>query len=350
MNRKKTSITTGAENVLWDLSDLYKFPEAEAISKDKEHLRKLASNFSKKYKGKVAELTAAEYANALNEYEEIIQIAGKLGSYAQLIWSTNTEDPAFGKLLQNIRELSSEISQKLVFFDVEWLHVDDEHASTLIESQELSRWKHYLETSRRYKEHTLSEEAEKIMSAKSVTSRSAWNRYFDETLGAARFELDGESLTEQQVLSKLHNPDRELRERAHQSLTKTFRNHSRTLTFVFNTILADKYTNDKLRGYDSWISSRNLANEIDQKTVDSLINAVTDNYGLVQRYYNLKRNLLGYEKLYDYDRYAPLAKNRKQIQWKQAKQDVLEAYGDFHPKMKRVAGKFFDNKDRKSVV
>lgn len=344
MSNKKITEKTGAEDIKWDLSDLYKTPQDKALLIDKDALRKLADQFAGKYKGTVAKLSPAEYAQALKDYERIVELAGKIGSYSQLIWSTNTEDPALGKLLQEARELGSEISQKLVFFDVEWLKVDDEKADKFIESEELNQWKHYLVASRLYKKHTLSEDAEKVMSAKSVTSRSAWNRYFDETLGAARFELDGESLTEQQALSKLHNPDRELRKRAHQSLTATFKDHSRTLTFVFNTILADKYTNDKLRGYDSWISSRNLANEIDQSTVDSLIDAVTDKYNLVQRYYKLKRSLLGYEKLYDYDRYAPLKKSKKKIEWNQAKENVLEAYGDFHPDMKRIAGEFFDKR------
>lgn len=341
-NSKETK--TGAGDVVWDLSDLYDSINAPELKEDKQKVKNLADQFAKSYKGKVADLDAAEHAEALKDYEEIVQIAGKIGSYAQLIWSTNTEDPALGKLLQEARELGSEISQKLVFFSVEWLKVDNEIADELIESDELDRWKHYLTTSRLYKKYTLDEEAEKVMSAKSVTSRSAWNRYFDETLGAARFELDGESLTEQQVLSKLHSPDRDLRERAHKSLTSTFKDHSRTLTFVFNTILSDKHTNDKLRGYESWITSRNLANEIDQSTVDSLVDAVTGKYDLVQRYYKLKKELLGYDKLYDYDRYAPLTKSRKKISWEQACENVLEAYGDFHPGMKKIAGEFFDKK------
>jgi len=344
MSNSKNETLTGAEEITWDLSDLYASIDDPELEKDKEKVRNLAKDFSDKYKGRVSDLTAEEHAESLNEYEEIAQLAGKIGSYAQLKWSTNTEDPALGKLLQEARELGSEISQTLVFYSVEWLKVGDEEANKLIENPILGKWKHYLETSRLYKPHTLSEEAEQVMSAKSVTSRSAWNRYFDETLGAARFDLDGESLTEQQVLSKLHSPDRDLRKRAHQSLTSTFQDHSRTLTFVFNTILSDKQTNDKLRGYDSWISSRNLANEIDQSTVDSLINSVTGKYDLVQRYYRLKKELLGYDKLYDYDRYAPLASTRKQVSWEEARENVLEAYGDFYPDMKKIAGEFFSKR------
>lgn len=344
MNTSSNGTPTGAEEITWDLSDLYSSIDDPALEQDKQKVQSLARDFSEKYKGRVADLSAEEHAESLEEYEVIVELAGKIGSYAQLKWSTNTEDPALGKLLQEARELGSEISQILVFFSVEWMKVKDDRADELIEHSKLDRWKHYLTTSRLYKPHTLSEDAEKVMSAKSVTSRSAWNRYFDETLGAARFDLDGESLTEQQVLSKLHSPDRDLRKRAHQSLTNTFGDHSRTLTFVFNTILSDKHTNDKLRGYESWIASRNLANEIDQSTVDSLIKSVTGKYDLVQRYYKLKRDLLGYDNLYDYDRYAPLASTQKQISWDEARENVLEAYGNFHPEMKNIAEEFFSKR------
>ncbi|MDR9366715.1 MAG: M3 family oligoendopeptidase [Balneolaceae bacterium] len=333
----------GAENIHWDLSDLYNSPTDTALESDTNRVIKKADEFNAAYRGRVAELDAAEFAKMLQEYEDIIQILGKIGSYAHLIWSTNTEDSELGKLLQKSNELSSEVSQKLVFSDVEWLKIEDEKANKLIQSDELSKWKHYLEVSRLYKEHTLSEEAEKVMSAKSVTGRAAWNRYFDETLGAARFELDDEMLTEQEVLSKLHEPNRDLRKKAHASLTDTFQDHSRTLTFIFNTILADKSTNDKLRKYDSWITSRNLSNQTDIETVDALVTAVTDNYPLAQRYYKLKRKLLGVDEMFDYDRYAPITKSTKKVEWNEAKDIVLEAYGDFHPDMSSIAGEFFEN-------
>lgn len=331
----------GAENIHWDLSDLYDSPTDPKLISDRKEVLKQADEFQNSYRGKIEDLSANEFANMLREYEGIIQTLGKIGSYSHLIWSTNTEDPELGKLLQEANELSSEVSQKLVFSDVEWLKVPNEKANKLIQSDELKKWKHYLEVSRMYKDHTLTEEAEKVMSAKSVTGRAAWNRYFDETLGAARFGLEGESLTEQEVLSKLHEPDRKLRKKAHQSLTKTFRDHSRTLTFVFNTILADKSTNDKLRNYESWITSRNMANQTDNETVDALVSAVTDHYPLAQRYYRLKRKLLEVDEMFDYDRYAPITKSTKQVEWKEAREMVLEAYGDFHPEMSSIASEFF---------
>jgi len=333
---------TGAENINWDLSDLYDSNEDPKLAKDKKSILNQAEDFSDKYRGKISELSASEFRNMLEEYEGILDTSGKIGSFAYLQWSTDTGNTDFGKLVAETNELSSEISQKLVFLDVEWLEIPEEDAQKLIESDELKTYKHYLESSRRYKDHVLEEGQEKIMSAKSVTGRSAWVRFFDETLGAAKFELDGEELSEQEVLSKLHESDRDLRIRAHASLTTKFKDLSRQLTFIFNTILADKSTNDKLRKYDSWIDSRNLANQTNRETVDALVNSVTGQYELVQRYYKLKKKLLGLDEMKDFDRYAPMLENESTIQWNSARDMVLDSYSKFHPKMGEITNEFFE--------
>ncbi|MDX1618441.1 MAG: M3 family oligoendopeptidase [Balneolaceae bacterium] len=336
--------STGAEQVTWDLSDLYRSIDDPELEQDRSSVVDLAEEFAGKYKGTIGRLSPEQFRIALEEYEAILEKLGKIGSYSHLIWTTDTGNAEYGKVMQEAKELSSEVNQKLVFFDLEWLDLPEEQAKKWIDHPELRHYRHYLETSRRYKDHVLGEKEEQILSAKSVTGRSAWNRYFEETLGAARFELEGEELTEQEMLSKLHDSDREVRRKAHAGLTKKFRELSRTLTFIFNTLLADKHTNDRLRNYDNWITSRNLANEIDDATVETLVDAVTSNYGLVQRYYSLKRELLGYEELFDYDRYAPLLESQKQVAWTSAREMVEHSYSEFHPEMGAIAGKFFDNR------
>lgn len=339
-NKKKT----GAEEINWDLSDLYKAIDDSRLKEDKQEVLKKADRFAETFRGKISRLKANEFLLALKEYESILELIGKIGSYAHLTWTTNTEKAEYGKLMQEANELSSEIRQKLVFFDVEWLKIKDEKAEKLINHHKLKHYKHYLETSRRYKEHVLGEKEEQVLSAKNVTGGSAWNRFFEETLGAARFKLDGEELTEQEMLSKLYDSDRELRKKAHAGLSDKFKDLSRTLTFIFNTLLADKHTNDKLRKYDSWVSARNLSNEIADQTVETLIQSVTSKYALVQRYYELKRKLLNYKKLYDYDRYAPILRNEKEVSWAEAREMVLGSYSEFHSEMGAIAGKFFDNR------
>ncbi|MBE0524919.1 MAG: M3 family oligoendopeptidase, partial [Methanosarcinales archaeon] len=85
-----------------------------------------------------------------------------------------------------------------------------------------------------------------------------------------------------------------------------------------------------------------LANEIDEKTVQALVKAVTDRYDIPQRYYRLKKVLLGVDELFDYDRYAPLPiSSEKTILWEEGKELILNAYNDFSPDMEEIANKFF---------
>ncbi|MEX2403016.1 MAG: M3 family oligoendopeptidase [Balneolales bacterium] len=339
-NKKKA---TGAENINWDLSDLYKGIDDPKLLEDKQRIKKLAEDFSSKYRTMVMSLSPEEMLGALEEYEKINDLIGRTGSFAYLIWTTNTENAAYGKLVQEMNEFSSEISQKLVFFDLEWLDLDEILAEELINHPRLAKYRHYLETSRRYKPHKLEEKEEQLLTAKSVTGKQAWIRYFDETLGAARFELDGKMLTEQEVLSKIHEPDRELRKRAADSVTSKLKDISRTTTYVFNTILADKHTNDKLRKFPSWITGRNLSNEISDESVDSLVESVTNRYDLPQRFYDLKKSLLGLDELHEYDRYAPIVETETNVNWTGAKAMVLDSYTKFHPELGNIASKFFDN-------
>lgn len=339
-----TAPTRSSDSVLWDLSDLYDSPEDPRIAADQTALTEQADAFATRYKGRVAELDPQGLAALLADYESLTDGLGRLGSYAYLLWSTDTGNPVNGRLLQEMTEFSSDISRMIVFFEVEFQAVPEERLAAWQDSPEVSRWRFFLESTRRYKPHTLSEAEEQILTQKSVTGAQAWIRYFDETLGAARFDLDGESLPEQDVLSKLHDPDRGLRERAAASLTAGFAAMRRTLTFVFNTLLADKQINDRLRGFPTWISSRNLSNQISDASVEALVESVRRSYPVVQRYYALKRRLLGLDRLMDYDRYAPILQTESRIPWEEARAMVVEAYTAFHPEMGRIADLFFERK------
>lgn len=337
------STTHGAETVFWDLSDLYPSLDSESFKHDKNKAFESAKAFEARWKGKLEKLSPREFKSMLDEYAALSDLLSKLHSYVYLVWSTDTINPEHGKALAEIGDFYARLSQHLVFFDVEWVAVSDAKAQELMTAPELVHERYFLEVSRKMKPYTLDESAEKIMTAKSTTARQAWVRFFDELLGAAEFELDGKILTEQEVLSKLHESDRELRKRAAESLTKTFKSLSRQLTFVFNTILQDKAMDDELRNMPSWIASRHLSNQIDDATVQTLISTVQNSYPLVQRYYRLKAKLLGLEKLADYDRYAPLLKTETTISWNQAKEIVLDSFGAFDSRIKDITAIFFDN-------
>jgi oligoendopeptidase F len=335
--------SAGAGEILWNLGDLYSGGEDPQLEKDLSESRRKAERFAADYRGRIAELRASELAGAIEEYEQILELSGKAGTFTYLNWSTNTEDPARGALLQRLQEHSSRLQQQLLFFELEWAHVDEKRAAALLSDPALARHRFWLTLTRRYRPHLRSEAEEKILAEKSVTGRSAWVRFFEEVHSGARYTFDDQQLPQQSILTKLYDPDRVQRKRASESFTAGLQNMRRVNTYVFNNLLADKASDDRLRNYPTWISARNLSNQIEDATVEALVQAVTSRYAVVARYYSLKKRLLGLEELYDYDRYAPLPSASRRYQWREARQMVLEAYTDFLPEMGQIAESFFMN-------
>lgn len=335
---------TGAEEITWDLSDLYSAVDDPTIERDLDDADARADTLAETYRGRIAELDEEEVRDLVDEFEAIYEQAMKAGSYASLHWTTNQQDPARGALLQKITERGARLNQKLLFVELEWANVADDRAKKIMDSPIVARFRHWLEVTRLYRPHLLSEPEEKILTEKSVTGRSAWSRYYSEVLSAARYELDGEKLTQEEVLKRLYEPDRDLRRRAAEAVTAGLAEISRTTTYIFNVVLADKASDDRLRDYPTWITSRNLANEVDDDSVEALIRAITGRYDIVARYYHLKRRLLGLDELTHYDRYAPLPAADRFYSWDEARDIVLNAYGKFDPRMAGVAGQFFEKR------
>ncbi len=341
-----TSGNGPAAGIRWDLSHLYPAPAEDKLNQDLDQALQGAESFAAKYRGRVADLSPAELGQALSEYEALQEPAARAGSFAQLQFAADTATPAHGALLQHVQERGTEIRQHLLFFELEWVAAPDEKAAQLLADPTLSGRRHLLESMRRYRPHVLSEPEERILEEASNTGDRAWGRLFDEILAAARFQVempDGtQDLSEEEVLSLLYDPSREHRRVAAEGLTKGLQQHSHVLTFIFNTLVQDKATQDRLRTYGNPMQSRNLANEIADDAVRALLDACESGYPTVQRYYRLKAKLLGLSELADYDRYAPIGEPQGERSFDDARKVVLDAYGDFSPQMAEVAARFFD--------
>ena len=336
MTERKNS----ASEVNWDLSDLYASPDA--LRSDLQALQEDAQAFAHTHRGAISSYDAETLAEALATYETLLDRAGRAHAYAFLHWATQTTDDQRGALLQHVREQYSHIEQKLLFLEVEWAQLDDDRASALINHEALADYRHYLTVEHARAEHVLSEPEEQVLSEKRVTGSGAWTRFFDETLGEKQYTLNGETLSQQEILSKLYEPDRDTRREAALSFTDGLADLQRPLTFVFNTLLADKASTDRLRNYDHWLDARNESNQVEREMVEALIEAVTGRYDLAGRFYRLKRELLGFDTLYDYDRYAPIRDVETTYPWEEAQTLVLDAYESFHPRMARTAQQFFE--------
>lgn len=333
---------TGAESILWDLSDLYSSTTDGAFVSDLEGINKRCMKFNERWKGALATSSISEFVESVIQYEQIVETMDRMGSFSQLIWSTNTEDQQNGKLLQTVREKLTEASQHLVFYSLEIMDLSDAQTSALLDAPEMATRRHWLELVLESKQYRLSEDVEKVLTEKQLSSRASWVRLHDELSNAQVFRLNGHEYTESQVLKLLHEPNREARKAAAESLSEGLAQGVRTQAFIFNTVVADHASNTKLRGYKTWLSSRNETNEASDESVAALISSVENRYDLIRRFYTLKKSLLGYSDFYDYDRYAPIGDDRTFWTWEQARDIVLKAYHAFHPSMGDIAAMFFE--------
>jgi oligoendopeptidase F len=342
MNTPADQVPTGAEAVTWDLGDLYAEPAGPDIDSEMIVLDQDVDSFAARYRGRVASLGPEEMCRLLEGYEALAERMGRAASYAQLSWATQSDDPDRGALLQKQMEIESRLSQRLVFIDLEWAEASEDAARRLINEPRLARWRHWLVLSRRYRPYLLSEPEERILREKSVTGRQAWSRYFDEIHSATLYDWEGDRIPQQALLARLYSPERETRRAAAAALTAGLRGIQRSTTFIANTVFADLASENRLRRYPTWISSRNMDNQVDDSVVDALVSAVCSRFDLVARYYRLKKKLLGLDELFDYDRYAPLPGAERRSTWQEARETVLGAYEKFHPRMAEIASQFFE--------
>jgi oligoendopeptidase F len=337
--------TTAPESVAWDLEPLVDGEGAAGADRLLDEADRRATAFAEQHAGKVAELDGPGLVAAVDELSDISQLAGRAGNYAMLRFAVDTADPANGALLQRVQERGTAIETKLLFFDLEWAALDDERAEELLAADGLDKARHHLRTARRYRPHLLTEPEEKLMAEKSVTGRDAWSRLFSEVTSAIKVDLDGEDapVALDVALSRLMSPDREVRQHVAERVSAALDPTLRIRGYIFNTLMADKSTDDRLRSYPSWISSRNLANEASDESVQALVEAVREAYEIPRRWYRLKARLLGVDRLADYDRMAAVGgEEEKSYGWDEAKSIVLDSFAEFSDVLSDGARRFFD--------
>ena len=328
----------------WDLTDLYASPDAPEIERDLKTAAAQAAEFRRSYEGKLKDLDGAGLLQAILAYEVLQELLGKLMSYAQLSYAGNMADPELARFQQNLNERVSDISVGTLFFTLELNKLDDGNLRSKLTHGALQRFRPWLDAVRLFRPHQLSDEIERLLHEKYVVGRAAWQRMFDETVAEMRFEVDGASLTSNEALNLLTDREGGKRKSAAAALATGFKAEQRLFALVTNTLAKDKEIEDKWRGFARPVSSRNLANQVEDQVVDALVDAVKASYPrLSHRYYRLKAKWMGQEALDFWDRNAPLpSDNDSLIPWNEATRLVLDAYNAFSPDLADVGRRFFE--------
>jgi len=333
----------------WNLDDLYPSPDSPAVSDDLARVLADARAFEEAQKGKLAGYvapggTVANLTAAIKTYEALQELLGRLMSFAGLLYAGNTTDPKRAKFYGDVQEKVTAASAHLLFFELELNRIEDAALEAAFTDEGLAHYRPWISDIRKEKPYQLEDKIEQLFHEKSVTGAAAWNRLFDETMAGLSFTTSSGDLGLEATLNLLQDPDRKKREDAAGALAKTFGDNLRTFTLITNTLAKDKEISDRWRGFQDVADARHLANRVEPEVVGALVDAVTSAYPkLSHRYYAMKARWLGLDTLAHWDRNAPLPEaDTRKLDWSEAKQTVLDAYGAFSPEMAEIAGRFFD--------
>ncbi|MDX0563199.1 M3 family oligoendopeptidase [Sinorhizobium medicae] len=334
----------------WRLTDLYLSPSSEEFRSDLARAEADAVAFEAKWKGKLdqaAGRTGDEgLGAAVNEFEALDDLMGRIASFAGLTYFSDTSNPANGKLYGDIQSKLTDISAHLLFFSLELNRIDDKRVDAALAADGLAaHYAPWILDLRKDKPYQLDDRLEQLFLEKTMTGANAFNRLFDETIASLTFSVDGKEQPLEVTLNLLQDSSVEVRRKAALALAETFKANIRTFTLVTNTLAKDKEISDRWRGFEDIADSRHLANRVEREVVDALAASVKAAYPrLSHRYYAMKAKWLGMEQMDFWDRNAPLPETPNAlIPWNDARDTVLSAYHAFAPEMASIARRFFDD-------
>jgi oligoendopeptidase F len=344
--------TQSYQQTHWSLDDLFggKPEETEPAFTG---LEEMVRQFEALRPSLHAEIPPAEFMEIVSKMEALEALGGRLYGFAGLAFSADTQDQAVMALMGRVEQFLAEMGNRTLFFSLWWKALDDANAVRLIQSAgDLSYW---LEEMRHFKPHTLSEPEEKIINLKNVTGASAIEHLYDTYTNRYTFkvEVGGEvkEMTRGELMTYVRREDPALRAQAYQELYRVYGNDGSFLGQMYQAIARDwRNENLTLRNYSSPMAVRNLANDVPDEVVDTLLDVAQKNTGIFQRFFQLKARWLGLERLRRYDIYAPVVKSDKRYDFDRAAGMVLSSFSQFDGQFGSMAQRVFDQNHLDSQV
>ncbi|TFF89947.1 MAG: hypothetical protein EU548_05515 [Promethearchaeota archaeon] len=330
------------EQITWDLTDFYAGPEDPHIQGDIEDLVGRAQNFKENIRGRIKtdRFTIEELLKWYKEYEGISEGIFYLETYSQLLYSINVLDDNVKALVAKIDDYKVKIQENLLFFNLELNEISEEKFTELIGSPELKQYRHALLINRMRKPHQLTEKEEQIILMKDITGTRGFLKLYNELKSSFTFdfEIEGKTkqLTEAEVFAYMYKKDKDLRSRALKTIVSKYNENDLIFTHIFNNIVKNWDMETKKKNYKKPISRRNLMNEISDEIVEIAGKVTTESYYIVEKYYTLKKKILGLSKLRMSDLYAPVGQISKEYTYEEALHLIGGIDRDFHPEFKKI--------------
>ena len=325
---------------IWNLNQFYESIEDNQINKDFKNLFTKSKNFQNKYRGNLNLLDRKSLINSLEEYEKIEEIIQKIQSFAYLTYCTDQLLDKIKKFYQEVEEKISNVEKNLIFYGIEL----NKLSSKKLEFFSNSKYDSWIQNHKKFKKFQKTEDNEKLLMEKSITSTSAWIKFFDQSMARLKFKYNQKYITETEILNLLSAIDSKVRKKAAKVFGETLKENIFNFSFILNTISKDLDIDKNIRGFEFSESSRHLSNQIEKSDVDSLVQTATNNYSEIShRYYKYKAKFFGSKKLNYWDRNAPYPNQKEsKISWNEAKNIVVNAYSEFDDRFGRIANLFFE--------
>jgi len=333
------------EQKAWSLEDLYPGFDTPELTAALSEIEKGASAFGEKRSRLSSDMSEAAFLEVLDSYEKLARLYRRVGYYAALRFNEDTQNQKAQNFQAQVQQVLAQAENATMFFKLWWKDLDDEPAERLMAAAD--DYRYWLEVLRLHKPYTLSEPEERVVNLKDVNGPNALvtlysaitNRY------VFRLKVNGEDkeLNREELTVYVQKQDADLRAAAYQELYRVYEHDANILGQIYQYLLRDwSSENMELRGMASPISARNLANDVPDAVVDTLLDVCRENAGIFQRYFQLKAKLLGIERLRRYDIYAPVSQYEKNIPYSEGVRAVLESFREFDPGMADLAAQVFD--------
>ncbi len=338
-------MTITLEPTRWQLNDLIAEPTEQSLEAMSADLAQKVSALEAARPLLTDDIATDVFHDILRQYEVIVDLSGRLGAYAQLWFSEDTQNKAALNLRDRLDELLTDAGNRTLFFSLWLKEVPDDTADRLIAAA--GEYRYFLELERQMRPHTLSETEEQIINLKDANGIDAMMGLYDMITSSWSFELtvDGDvrTLTRDQMGSYYRHPSPDVRAATYQELYRVYGDNSTLLAQIYNHRVRDWKNETDLRRFDQPIAYRNLANDLPDVVVDTLLQVCRDNNGVFQRYFKLKAGWIGVDKLRRYDIYAPLTHADKQFPYGDAVAMVLDSFSQFSPEVARMAAQVFES-------
>ena len=340
----------------WDLSELVKNPKSPAFQKQIKELESQAIKFEKIKSNLDPKMSSKKFMNIIQQIEEISKNMSKIGGYASLSYSSDTQSDEATSLMTKMSKLGSEISNKILFFDLWWkTQVDDKNAKRLM--KDAGEITEYLSHKRLFAKYALSEPEERIINTLDVTGISALVKLYDKITNAFEYKMKignkSKTMTREELTNYVRSTNPKIRETAYKTILTKYTESKGVVGEIYqNIVLNWRDEGIEIRGYESPISMRNIGNDVDDKTIESLLSICRKNSPVFQKFFVQKAKMLKMKKLRRYDLYAPAAANIKEKNYAYDKSVklVFESLGKFSNTLEEYARKVFNESHIDSAI